>query len=125
MSKRNPLIDSTMPDQTLQNVSSVVSYLQVAEPPEGCEADENTQHGLYLLLSCVREALEYEVAAWKHCAWQTGERPRRQRQTPRSVTNQHYQGQGRPHNMSKMNETFTRFCRDSLHFPFLRAVIRP
>ena len=61
MSMQNPLIDNTMPDQTLHNLSSVVSYLQVVEPMEGCEVGEKGQHGLYLLLSCVREALDFEA----------------------------------------------------------------
>jgi hypothetical protein len=62
MSNHNPLIHSTMPDQTLHNVSSVISYLQTIEPVDGCELGEKGQHGLYLVLECVGEALEYEAS---------------------------------------------------------------
>ncbi len=65
MSNHNPLIDSTMPDQTLLNVSAAVSYLAMVEPVKGCELGEESQHGLYLLLSCVSDALDYEAGRVK------------------------------------------------------------
>ena len=62
MSNRNPLIDDTMPDQTLTNLSHVVTYLSVVEPIDGCEfLSDDTKHGLYLLLSCVQNALDFEA----------------------------------------------------------------
>ncbi len=62
MSNHNPLIDDRMPDETLQNVSHVVTYLSVVEPIDGCEIlSDDTKHGLYLLLLCVRDALDFEV----------------------------------------------------------------
>ena len=61
MSNHNPLIDNTMPDQTLTNVCNVLSYLQALAPVDDGEMlNADTSHGQYLLLACIREALDYE-----------------------------------------------------------------
>ena len=61
MSTQNPLVDDTIPGQTLSNLSSVISYLSMVTPVKGCELGDHTQHGLYLLLLCVQEALDFEA----------------------------------------------------------------
>lgn len=62
MSTRNPLIDDTMPDQSLHNASAVISYLQSVQPLEGCEVlGDAAALGLYKILDCVCSALDFEA----------------------------------------------------------------
>ena len=61
MSNRNSLIDDDSTYQTLHNASCVIRYLQALAPvDEGELMGEDAIYGQYMLLACIRDALDHE-----------------------------------------------------------------
>ena len=58
MKNQNPLVDLDDHYQTLHNLSCVVSYLQ--EVKHESELTDDLEHGRWLLLSAIGDALEFE-----------------------------------------------------------------